>query len=104
MADLLSNLQEPVQRLIRPVTSDAEQGLLNTLPGHKDPTLEQDQVYSDFYLAKLSEKVSRDLIDSNERLSKSSSKQAKALNWLTGGIVSVGVVQIILIVIRGLAN
>lgn len=34
-------------------------------------------------------------VESNEKLSKSNDRNARAMNWLTGGLLFVGVVQII---------
>ncbi len=100
MTDPLANLRKEVQDILRHVTLKEEQGFLGALPAHKDATLEQDKIISDFYLAKLAEKVSRDLIASNERLSASSSRQAIAITILTAGLFIVGAIEIAPTVIR----
>ncbi len=36
------------------------------------------------------------LIDSNEKLAKSNERQARAMKWLTGGLILVGIVQAVI--------
>ncbi len=54
---------------------------------------------SDIYLAKTYNKITDSLIKSNERISKSSEKHAKALNLATYAIAGFALVQVVIIII-----
>jgi len=57
------------------------------------------RTYSDIYITKrISEAIDK-LIESNERLSKSNDRYARAMNYLTGGLLLVTLIQVILQVI-----
>ena len=58
--------------------------------------MNQSRVLSEFCFIKNLEKVASNMIHSNEKLSKSHDKYANRMLWLTGGIVFVGIVQIII--------
>ena len=54
------------------------------------------KVISDLYTVKKSEKFVKELISSNEKLSRANSKYALALNILTGALVLLGLIQIVI--------
>jgi len=54
------------------------------------------QTLADFVLSKNLRAMTDDIIDSSAKLSLSNIKYAKALSWLTGGLVFIGILQIIL--------
>ena len=53
------------------------------------------RIYADIYITKNLRSAIDELIKSNERLSTSNDKYAKAMNWLTFGILAVAVVQVL---------
>ena len=61
--------------------------------------MNQSRVLSEFYFVKNLEKISDEMIKSNEKLSRSNNKYAEGMLYLTGGIVFVGIVQIIIALI-----
>ena len=61
--------------------------------------MNQSRVLSEFYFVKNLEKISDEMIQSNEKLSRSNNTYAKGMLYLTGGIVFVGIVQIIIALI-----
>jgi len=70
---------------------------------HTDMTAEinQTRVIADVYFAKKLEKAANDTIVSNERLAKANEKYAQGLLWLTGGLVVVGILNVVLPLFRG---
>ncbi len=60
----------------------------------------QIRIISDFYLIKNLKKLSDKTIISNEKLSGSNEKYAKGMLCLTGGLVFVGLVQIMLMIVK----
>lgn len=57
--------------------------------------ISQNRIISEFILGKKIEKSVDKIISCNESLAKSNEKYARAMIWLTVGLVSVGVMQII---------
>jgi hypothetical protein len=54
------------------------------------------RVISDIFLAKTLELITNRFIESNKILSDSNNKYANRMLWLTGGLVFVGLIQIII--------
>jgi hypothetical protein len=52
------------------------------------------RVYADIYITKNLRSAINDLIKSNERLSNSNDRYARAMNWLTLGLLLVAVLQV----------
>lgn len=55
------------------------------------------RIYADIYITKNLRNVINSLIESNKKLSKSNDRYSKAMNWLTGGLLLVAILQLILL-------
>jgi len=58
------------------------------------------RVYADIYITKNLRSAVDDLIKSNERLSASNDRYARAMNWLTFGLLAVAVLQTIAAILQ----
>jgi hypothetical protein len=80
--------------------SEEEEKFINSIAeadneNHNLAFLNKKQAISTIYLAKQIEESSKLIIESNERLSKSTEKQAKALNWLTLLLVALTIIMLL---------
>ena len=73
-----------------------EEELLSYSETPQTAQISQAKVISDLYTVKKSEKFVKELISSNEKLSRANSKYALALNILTGALVLLGLIQIVI--------
>lgn len=62
--------------------------------------MNQSRIISEIYFIKKLEELTDRTIESNEKLSKSNEKYVKGMLWLTGGLMFVGIMQIITMLIR----
>ena len=77
-----------------------EEILLSISETPQTAQISQAKVISDLYTVKKSEKLVKELISSNEKLSLSNSKYALALNFLTGALVLIGCIQIVITILE----
>ena len=98
-------MKELTKNLLSDLTTDAEMAFLNDLTDHDAAgvKIEYDKLISAFYEAKLNEITANRQIESAERTMnkqiESHKKYARALNWLTGGLIFVGLVQAAAIIV-----
>ncbi len=97
----MEKLKKSAQNLLSELATQPELEFLSDITGGHERfmLIQKDKIISDFYLSKLSEKVNLELIASNEKLASSRNKQATALIFFTGGIMFVGIVQIVITII-----
>ena len=55
------------------------------------------RIFADIYITKNLDNVINSLIESNENLSRSNDRYARAMNWLTGGLLIVAILQLIML-------
>ena len=55
------------------------------------------RIFADIYITKNLHNVINSLIESNEYLSRSNDRYARAMNWLTGGLLIVAILQLIML-------
>jgi hypothetical protein len=60
------------------------------------PQINKVRIWSEIYVTKKLETAIDKLIQSNEKLSESNDRYARAMNYLTGGLLLVAIIQVIL--------
>jgi len=80
--------------------SEAEKELAINSKTANTSEMNRSRVISELILNKRIEKATYDIINSNKKLAISNEKYSKGLLWLTGGLVFVGLVQIIINIIK----
>lgn len=79
--------------------TEAEEALIAGAETGMTAQINKTRIYADIYLAKNLRAAIDELIKSNERLSTSNDRYARAMNWLTLGLLAVAVVQAIVAVL-----
>ena len=79
--------------------SDEEEKFIEAAETSITAEMNQSRIISEIYFVKKLEDVADKTVASNEKLSKSNEKYAKGMVILTAGLVSVGILQIILIIL-----
>ena len=80
--------------------SEGEKALLAGAETGTTSQINKTRVYADIYVTKGMRRAVKDLIDSNLVLSQSNERHARALNWLTAGLLFLGIVQVVLQALR----
>ena len=92
-------MNEETKNLLSNVTTKEEMDFLNKLTkvAGSAEEIQRDKIMSDFYLAKMNEGAMDRQIESHKTY-------ARALNWLTGGLIFVGLVQAAVLLISAFAG
>ena len=84
--------------------NDDEKQLCQDAKTGETANINESRVISEIYFIKKLEQMTNRIVESNENLSKSNKKYVKGMLWLTGGLVFVGIIQIILYFINIIIN
>lgn len=79
--------------------SDGEKELISEAETPITAEISKMKIVADLYSVKLTERFVDKLITSNETLAQSQGRYARAMNYLTGALVFVGLVQVIVSII-----
>jgi hypothetical protein len=82
-----TNIQEELD------LTTGEKDLLRGAETGNTSQINKTRIYANIYLTKKLHAIIDDLIQSNERLSESNDRYAKAMNWLTFGLLLVAALQ-----------
>jgi len=76
--------------------TEGEEALITGAETGTTSQINKTRIWSEIYVAKKVETAIDKLIKSNEKLSESNDRYARAMNYLTGGLLLVAAIQIIL--------
>jgi hypothetical protein len=76
--------------------TEGEKALIEGAATQATSQISKTRIWSEIYVAKKVETAIDKLIQSNEKLSESNDRYARAMNYLTGGLLLVTVVEVVL--------
>ena len=85
--------EEPIREMLG--LTDAEEALIAGAETQVTAQINKTRVYADIYITRNLRSAIHELVKSNERLSASNDKYAKAMNWLTFGLLLTAILQIV---------
>ena len=94
--------EEPLRKDLE--LTDAEEALVAGAETGTTAQANKVRTYADLYVTKKLQGAIDRLIQSNEKLSLSNDRYARAMNWLTGGLLLVAFLQVLLQVILPLVD